>query len=318
MKTQLSKAIRSEPPYSGVYQQQGRMLTDADWNELTEIVKTRLDSALRDVIGSGTPDRAGAVRASAPDTLVWGNLYVNGIPARLRPRDGDADAAFDYAEQRDYPSPSPLPLPPYALYVDVWERAVNALEDSSLRDVALHGADTTTRTETMAQVKWAPVGFDAEDATVNPTRGSALLTLQLRAGIAERDPCDPCADEIALSDAVGNYLFRVEVHDVDYAADGLPTRVVLKWSRENGGEIAYVGAEPPGVIADRWAYEFHHGAEEGATTEKHLGYLPPATLAGFSPARGEVTLGYPPSPPTGFSLVRRWDGFCVLVKVGGN
>ena len=52
MKSQISRdSFRPERRYSGVYQQQGRMLTDADWNELQAIVKTRLDEALRDVLG---------------------------------------------------------------------------------------------------------------------------------------------------------------------------------------------------------------------------------------------------------------------------
>ena len=58
MKSQISR--HSHDPakrYSGVFQQQGRMITDADWNELQAIDKTRLDEALRDVVGGGVPSR---------------------------------------------------------------------------------------------------------------------------------------------------------------------------------------------------------------------------------------------------------------------
>ena len=53
MKTEISRdSHQPEKRYSGVYQQQGRMLTDADWNELVEILKDRLNDALKDVVGS--------------------------------------------------------------------------------------------------------------------------------------------------------------------------------------------------------------------------------------------------------------------------
>lgn len=56
MKTQISRdSHQSRKRYSGVYEQQGRMLTDADVNELMEIIKRRLDDVLVDVIGSGAP-----------------------------------------------------------------------------------------------------------------------------------------------------------------------------------------------------------------------------------------------------------------------
>ena len=58
----------------------------------------------------------------------------------------------------------------------------------------------------------------------------------------------------------------------------------------------------------------HDGAGEDAASEKHLGYFHPATLAAWAPARSTLTEGYPGSPPPGFSLVRRWDGYCVLER----
>ncbi len=56
MKIQISN--QSHQPtkrYSGVYQQQGRMITDADWNELVTIIKERQDAALEDVVGRFRP-----------------------------------------------------------------------------------------------------------------------------------------------------------------------------------------------------------------------------------------------------------------------
>ena len=87
MKTQTSHTTPIDNPgYSGVYQQQGRMITDADWNALTDIEKQRLVSALRDAIASGAPRQGGlAIGSGGDDPLIEpGILYVDGVPARLQ------------------------------------------------------------------------------------------------------------------------------------------------------------------------------------------------------------------------------------------
>ncbi|MFP5289122.1 MAG: DUF6519 domain-containing protein, partial [Thermoanaerobaculia bacterium] len=56
MKTQISRdSFNRDKRYSGVYLQQGRMITDADWNEETEISRQRLADALADAVTSGVP-----------------------------------------------------------------------------------------------------------------------------------------------------------------------------------------------------------------------------------------------------------------------
>jgi hypothetical protein len=323
MKTQISRPPEAlSAPWSGVYQQQGRMLTDADWNIQSEVVKAALRDALVDVIGSGTPEDGGAV---VPDgaggfALVLGTVYAEGMRGLLRADPAQpAGSPFAYAAQADFPNPPPLTGDPYLLYVDLWERTVTAHEDARLMDPGLHGADTTSRTRVMAQVKWAAADFAAEDPAVNPPIGTALATVALRGDIAATDPCEPCADEIALPDRVGSYLFRIEVHHVDYDNGGLPTGVVLKWSRENGAEAAAIGSEPPGFVASDWTYDFYHGAGHRAESECHLGYHAPAALAtGWEPTRSALVQSFPAAPPAGFDLVRRWDGYVELAKAGAD
>jgi hypothetical protein len=41
----------------------------------------------------------------------------------------------------------------YLAYLDVWQRHITALEDEGIREVALNGPDTATRTRTVWQVK---------------------------------------------------------------------------------------------------------------------------------------------------------------------
>lgn len=321
MKTQISQFPAAlHAPYSGVYQQQGRMISDADWNALMQVGKDRTEAGLADAIGTGTPEQGGIVAGNAAEgfELVWGDFYVNGIRAVLAARSGAAvGATFDFADQADFPLPPDLPDGPYRLYLDVWERSLTALEEPHLLEPALHGADTTSRTRTMAQMKWAPQGFDPEDDDQNPRIGEGRLTLALRSAIAASDACEPCLDEIDVAGRVGNYAFRVEIHGVERAASGAPERIVLKWSRENGAEVARIGEEPPGFRAADWIYEFYHGAPEQGATESHAGFHHPEVIdSGWTPAEGALVEGYPDSPPAGFSLVRRWDGYLALERNG--
>lgn len=315
MKTQLSKAsFTPSKRYSSVYQQQGRPLTDADWNELSDIVKERLNDVLRDIIGNGTPQNRGIVTDDGTK-LKWGYVYVDGIVAQVRPTPNVVTEELEYDKQADFPNPPNLPAGDYQLYLDVWDRTIISLEDEQLRDPGLHGADTCTRTQTMAQVKWAPLNTgddpNPENPEQNPPKGTALLTLELRSGSTDPDPCDPCADEVSLQDKVGNYLFRVEVHDVKYDNNGAPAKVTLKWSSENGAEQYEINNEPLGFSSEGWVYDFFHGEAEQFASEKHLGFHL-SNDPGWTPARSELTDGYPDTAPSGYSFVRRWDGYCVL------
>ncbi|MDX8391067.1 MAG: DUF6519 domain-containing protein [Mariprofundaceae bacterium] len=308
MKTEISRNSRQKGKrYSGVYQQQGRMFTDSDVNEQTDINKVRLDGALGDVIVSGVPREGGL--SITPDVKIQsGRIYIDGVAAEI-PGDG---ALVELNAQTDFPSFPVTTESDYLLYADVWERTVTAIEDERLLDDGLHGADTCTRTQTMCQIKWCKPIVDPELTAQNPHIGSAELTLTLRAASTATDQCDPCADTVDVATRTGNYLFRVEVHDVQYV-DDLPengiTSFTLKWSSENGAEQYAIGDAPDSFKQQR-AYEFFN-----ESSEKHLGvHFPQA--ADF-PLRGELTAGYPVSPPGGFENVRRWDGYCE-VDVSGN
>lgn len=315
MKTQISRdGFRADRRYSGVYQQQGRMITDRDWNELVDILKTRVDEALIDVIGNGAPKARAATVQLAGNALkiVPGTVYAGGVEARVAAKPGVTANPFDFADQADFPSAPPLPAAgtAYRVYADVWERTVVSLEDEDLRDPALHGADTCTRTQTMAQIKWCPVAKDPENPAHNPGRGDAQLTVLYPQGGSQgsgADPCDPQTQEI---DPVGgDFLFRVEVHDVRWpsgAAPNAPDRVVIKWSRENGAEQYDRADAPDWFKTGPWLFELHD-----VNAEKHLGFHL-ADAQGWTPQRGTLSATFPVSG----NLVRRWDGYAVIVRSG--
>jgi len=318
MKTEISRdSHQPKKRYSGVYQQQGRMLTDADWNELVDILKGRLNDALKDIIGcreggiGGTP-RHRALQviknlAADPLTIQPGHVYVDGVAAQV-----PGDTAIAYAMQPDFPTPPAL-INDCVLYADVWERTVTQLTDPRLRDQGLHGADTCTRKEVMAQIKWCPATIEPEVASENPYKGDAKATITLLKKSDQPDPCDPCVEELELESRVGNYLFRVEVHEVKGPANN-PTEITFKWSAENGAiECGLIDAEAPEYFtAGDWAFEYFD-----ETSERHLGVH---LAGGWSPTRGILKKTY--AKPTGAgdpkAYVRRWNGYCTLVKSGGS
>jgi hypothetical protein len=309
MKSQISR--QSHDPskrYSGVFQQQGRMITDADWNELQAIVRARLDEALRDIVGGGVPRaRPLGLRFNQSQLeIVPGVLYAGGLSARLGT---PGSAVFTYASQPDFPSAPGTVALNDVLYVDAWEREVSYLEDPALQDPGLNGADTCTRSQTMLQIKRAPAGFAPESDPRNPATGNALLGIGLRRAQASTDVLDPRADEVAIDQPIGNFLFRVEVHDVQGPANN-PTSITLKWSSENGAEAFASASAPADYKSSDFAYEFH-----GPKSEKELG----VQLVAYPPRR-PLDDGYPATEPdrTELPWVRRWDGFCVLTRPNGS
>lgn len=303
MKTQISRdSFRPAANFSGVYLQQGRMILDADWNEATAIANARLEAALRDTVASGAPRTGGLsiVAAGAAIAIRPGALYVDGVPARLA---GAADIPL--LSQPDYRFAPALPGASYRLYADVWERAVSGVEDESLLDAGLHGADTATRTRTVLQVKWCADGDNPADPTQNPPQGNAALALQLRQiAVDASDPCNPCAAEVEVDEPVGNYLFRVEVHDVR-TVDG-HLRLTLKWSRDNGAEAYTPSTFPAGFDQGDWVWEFFD-----ADTENLLGHHFPA---GQPRRRGVIaeTFAVPGAAGEPTRCVRQWDGYAEI------
>jgi|GEM_PF-1574550 len=71
-----------------------------------------------------------------------------------------------YITQSDYPNPTSVAQSKLSLdaqtyvalvYLDVWQRHLTWLDDADMREVALGGADTTTRVKTVWQVKVKPI-----------------------------------------------------------------------------------------------------------------------------------------------------------------
>lgn len=318
MKTQISRdSYQEEKQYSGIYQQQGRMLTDADWNEFVDIVNGRLNQLAQAVIGSGTPKDSGLkIATQGSDFKIHpGKISVNGVAAELRSPESD-NQPFSFEKQIDLPGLGKLPSRSVHIYADIWDRAVTSLEDENLLDPALFGADTCTRTQRMVQIKCAKLGLDPQSTEINPTSGNSRLILKNRTVDVEGDSFD--VDTFASSSVQksGNYIFRVEVHDFK-GAPGNPTEITLKWSCENGAESYQILDDdkneipvPQDFETGDWIFEHYNDA-----CEKHIG-VHLESSASLALQRGELKAKVEIDSGKKFNYVRRWDGCCTLVKAG--
>jgi hypothetical protein len=248
--------------YSELFKQQGRVDLDADWNELVEIVNRRWRAETMDIIGRAvvpsytTPD-AFKITPAGPGqfTIGVGRMYVDGLlaechgvsplvyDAALGEVNGSAPVPFN--QQPYFPNPVPLPSTGPAvdlIYLDVWKREVTALQDPAIREKALGGPDTTTRMQTVWQVKILPNvdarscgdKVDAWDTLTAPSAGR--LTTSTVVASPSPDPCilSPTGGYRGLE----NRLYRVEVHVAGTVGGANPAK--FKWSRDNASVVSAV------------------------------------------------------------------------------
>ncbi len=243
--------------YTGVLMQQGRVQVDADWNEQQAIVDHHLRSRTVDVVGATGAPRAHAgfsiVPANGGLTIGAGHYYVDGVLC-----ENDADAAI--AAQAYLPG---FTLPTtdglYLVYLEAWQRHVSALEDPAIRETALGGPDTATRTRTIWQVRLLAVAEPSGGATC----GSAFpeWTAHLSQHVigeadggrlsAQTGPADATTSPCVLPPTAGyrgleNQLYRVEIH-----RGGARAEARFKWSRNNASDAsAVLGTSGSDVTVD--------------------------------------------------------------------
>jgi hypothetical protein len=127
----------------------------------------------------------------------------------------------------------------YLVYLEAWQRHITALEDPEIRESALGGPDTTTRTKTVWQVKLLKV---ANTATCSMLGTSWIPDLGVLRGqlIASTTPATSATGPCVLPPTAGyhrleNQLYRVEVHQ-----GGPRASARFKWSRDNGSVAASI------------------------------------------------------------------------------
>ena len=215
--------VRVPKHWSSVQAQQGRLLSDDDVNEADAIDKEDIRRTRSQVIGpAGSPDngfKVAAPRVSANHIdfdLLPGTMYVGGHRVTLEETEA-------FSLQRDWLQQLPADRPDLAggeridaVYLEVWQQPVTAVEDDELTEVALGGPDTSVRLRTMRRVRLLP--------NVNTESCSAAWSaVQVKLGL--------------LSDE--NELFSPATMRVGFVPNAGPGGDLCSPSTQNG----YLGAE---------------------------------------------------------------------------
>lgn len=320
---------------AAVVKQQGRVDLDADWNEQRDIDRHLSTTSLTDVIGpSGAPidDDAFAITAAGADiTLSAGRYYLGGVML-------ENDAEVSLFAQPDLPSAGPFvrrtdgtwveppgvaPAGVYAAWLTTWPQHRSVVEQPDLREVALNGPDTTTRSRTVWQVRLLQAGAPGDsfgcadeppgwDQLTAPSTGT-LAAFADPSGVPANDCTIPMGSPYR---GLDNQLYRVEIHD-----GGLPGTATYVWSRDNGSiVVAWESTDADTITVTSPGRKGSDGFTSGCwielTDDRHEQLGMPGTLVQVDRAEGD-RLVLKPGTATGstdhadFSgrpRARRWDG----------
>jgi len=256
--------------FARVLMQQGRVQLDADSNEQTDILLHYIRTLAEDIIGpfAGTDQGFEITKSNEIFYIGYGRYYVDGILVENELNDnpckGNNRVGLNYIAQQDYPNKD-FPLAtenfPILFYLDVWERHISCIEDDDIREKALLGPDTATRSKVICQVKVLKSGKSAlgecvltpyntckqvkdnwksiKDCLQPHNRGC----LSARAKKPVQNANDPCiiSPESHYRGAE-NQLYRVEIHRGGKAWDKKTKDITadfatFKWSRDNGSVV---------------------------------------------------------------------------------
>jgi hypothetical protein len=261
--------VRFDPrrDHAGVVLQQGRVLLDADWNELVEILDRQIRATVADLDSNGptagiagvavvprtTPDGFKVTLSGGALSIGRGRMYVDGLLAENHGRDplvfepmlaevqGSTDTPYD--KQPYWLGPDPLPTTgTYLAYLDVWQREVTHIEAPDLVEQAI-GVDTTARTQTVWQVRLHDLAGGGATCTTPDANVPGWADLIAPSGarltvdtIPVTDTQDPCAlPPTGGYRGLENQTYRVEIH-----AGGGPGTATFTWSRDNASVVSPV------------------------------------------------------------------------------
>jgi len=218
------KTFDPKKHYSRVLMQQGRVTLDADPNEQTDILLHYLRTLAEDLIGPYAGPAAGGGFDLAADEdgkllIGEGRYYVDGILV-------ENEAPCHYSTQPSYPIGEDDPLlremqepqgKLFWVYLDVWERHITFVDDARIRETALGGPDTCSRSRVIWQVKAREM--EREDASPSNAAEKARLKAERMAvlkAIERTDSPDQVAELKAKLEKLDKRL--AELDD----ADGIP------------------------------------------------------------------------------------------------
>ncbi|MBT8055550.1 MAG: hypothetical protein KJO72_01310 [Gammaproteobacteria bacterium] len=252
--------------YSRVFLQQGRVSIDADFNEQVSILHHYQRLFTTAVIGPhaapwGRPNDF-EVHVKEEEFLVTRGMYfVNGLLCvNDQVRTGGALNELIGCECEE------LEDGVYLIYLDAWERHLSYIEDDTMREQALGGADTATRARIEWRVRGKKVDLEVwerwkREAEEAAERGIEVDDYALFRQIVREDlkpgsgimrartkPVHRKDSDLCESDAGQGYrgkenqLYRVEI-----CRAGSAEEATFKWSRENSS-VAFPIREIKGAV----------------------------------------------------------------------
>ncbi len=307
--------------------QQGRVQTDADANELQDVVFHRAETTAADLVGGcGGPIGGAGFEITADGgglAIGAGRYYLSGWLV-----ENEADVAYDAQPHLPLDAGAFAELDPggYLATLDAWEWHRTALDMPEIREVALGGPDTATRTQVVWQVRLHPLApgeptdcaspVPSWDAATAPSTGQ--LGARADQAAASDDPCvvEPGAGYRRLE----NQLYRVEVH-----TGGNRGATVCKWDRDNGTVLSRLEAQNPtqtewilGSVGRDAVLRFATGDWAELTDDARELHGLPGTLVRVTAVEGDtLTVDLDSRLPVGGAAdqadfadpkVRRWNG----------
>lgn len=329
--------------YLGAFMQQGRVMLDADWNEQQAITRHSHESAVAAAIGSrGVPNEGGGFAISlASDhqdlNISQGILFADGIQVENNEEEPVPLSNQPYLKLRS-DALAGFTAPPqsgrFLVYLEAWERHVTSLEDAEIRESALGGIDTTTRTQLVWQVKLSPspIGnISCEGVPANWQADSGLTPGKLSVQTIDKgDTSKPCIlPPVAGYRGLDNLLYRVEIHHSGTGDGGNGGKqATLKWSRDNGSVVTAVSVSGQVLSARDLGRDALRGFAVGQWVEiidqrmelvDHHGHL--LLIEAIDSATREITIAdSTPMPDVDSNTVvrlRRWDNSGAAASLTG-
>jgi len=245
----------NETNFNGILHQQGRVITDADWNAQTIITNDWQDTAGRNIISG---KKVAAIPAENPDAfkiksalvsegkevkivMTPGMAWVDGLPIYLE-SEIDVSRTATYLEP---PIQNPVPGIETigegvrdAVIIELRRTEVNGFQmPGSLIEPALGGPDTTERVNTSIAFRLLRLE-EKEDCSVIADKLNDDFSKKGKLTVSLEPPKDITSDCDCPKSVEGGYtgfehaLYRIEVARVN---GGSPP--MFKWSQFNGGLV---------------------------------------------------------------------------------
>src|ERR1043166_2641077 len=271
--------------FSSVLMQQGRVTLDADFNEQSAILLHYMRTLARDLIGpyAAPVEHAGfelGLDKEGGFSISRGRIYVDGI---LVENESDCtyatQPAYQLVEDEDIVLKESKDKNGQVLwaYLDVWERHITALEDDSIRETALGGPDTCSRSKVVWQVKVLKIDSsegesNSEIENLEAKRQQLLLNLENTDDEGTKQELQAQIDEIdaRLAALRGKTEPRCArpLADLDRLSKAKLAARVDPRHKETNPCITPPDSKYRGAENLLYRVEIHHGGKEGDATFK--------------------------------------------------